>query len=70
MKISVYFVCEGTSTERPVLSIAGCHIYIHVFVCVCVCVYVCVCRRWLLAGPELPIVGAEVPHGEMPRLSH
>ena len=24
--------------ERPVLLIAGCHIYIHVFVCVCVCV--------------------------------
>ena len=30
--------CEGTDTERPVLPIAGCHIYIHVFVCVCVCV--------------------------------
>ena len=45
MKISVYFVCEGTSTERPVLSIAGCHIYIyiHVFVCVCVCVSMCLC---------------------------
>ena len=40
--------CEGTDTERSVLPIAGCHIYIHVFVCVCLCVYVCVCRRWLL----------------------
>ena len=30
--------CEGTDTERSVLPIAGCHIYIHVFVCVCVCV--------------------------------
>ena len=39
--------CGGTDTERPVLPIAGCHIYIHVFVCVCVClcVYVCVCMR-------------------------
>ena len=49
MKIGVYLKCEYTSTARPVLSIAGCHIYIHVFVCVCLCVYVCVCRRWLLA---------------------
>ena len=29
--------------ERPVLPIAGCHIYIHVFVCVCVSVCLCVC---------------------------
>ena len=35
--------CGGTDTERPVLPIAGCHIYIHVFVCVCVSVCLCVC---------------------------
>ena len=33
------------------------YIYTCVCLCVCLCVYVCVCRRWLLAGPELPIVG-------------
>ena len=30
--------CGGTDTERPVLPIAGCHIYTCVCLCVCVCV--------------------------------
>ena len=35
--------CEGTDTERPVLPIAGCHIYIYTCVCLCVCVCVSMC---------------------------
>ena len=64
--------CEGTDTERPVLPIAGCHIYIHVFVCVCVCVSMCVfVGDGYLPQPLLLLLsGAEVPHGEMPRLFH
>ena len=34
--------CEGTDTERSVLPIAGCHIYIYMCLFVCVCVSMCV----------------------------